>query len=75
MEAYRTAECPVSLINADSVLIVEQFHAAESLHKSGGVLFGTDASKYPAWWTDAISAIHRARNAVEEALEKKRASN
>lgn len=65
---YAISECPVSYITAQSMFILELIDTAQAANKEGGAaLFGPDASKHPAWWVDALSAVAGARAAYERA--------
>ena len=51
-------ECPVSAITEQSLETLMRHRASERVHKaSGGVLYGADASSWPARWYDAVSLI------------------
>lgn len=34
-----------------------QFHANQMAVRSGGTIYGTDAGKWPAWWSDAVEIL------------------
>lgn len=75
---FRNSECPTSYITPQSIWMLELTTANEVIQRSGGggaTMFGPDASKWPAWWVDAVVAIGSAEaawNAAErEALKKK----
>lgn len=70
--AYKTNECPTSLITAQSLWLLEQVRNNESLHETGATAYGPDANKYPAWWIDAIEAVNNARFALEDAIDRAR---
>lgn len=54
MESVATAECPVSLITADSLDWVATYHRSKRL---GVPLYGQDLSAWPAVAVDAIETL------------------
>jgi hypothetical protein len=49
--------CPVSAITQDSLAAVRQFSEARRTQKLGGVLYGTDASLWPARWHETVTLL------------------
>lgn len=67
---FAIKECPVSAITGESLAIVEMAANADVAHDKGGVMFGPDAAKWPAWWADALGVLSVVRRAHEKAFEK-----
>lgn len=67
---FAVRECPVSYITGESLGIVELFAHAEVATDRGGAMFGPDASKWPAWWADALGVLAVVKRAHEKAFEK-----
>jgi hypothetical protein len=62
----RCIECPQSLITEASKFLLTMHYGADSAHKATGAsLFGPNASKWPAWWFDAISVIQSAKSEAD----------
>jgi hypothetical protein len=51
-------ECPVALITAESLELIDQFTRARRVREAtGGVLYGSDSTEWPARWFDAVDLI------------------
>lgn len=56
IEGTALSECPVSFITPESIALVDLVRSSKLAHNvAGAPLFGTDSSKWPAWWIDAVS--------------------
>jgi hypothetical protein len=71
---YAIRECPVSYITGESAALVEMLALAEISHERGGVMFGPDSARWPAWWADAQGVVAVIKRAHEKAFEKAAAS-
>jgi hypothetical protein len=63
-------ECPVALISPESLRLVSQFFEARRVQKLGGVLHGSDGSRWPARWWDAVNLIQLEIEKEESAANK-----
>ena len=71
MEGIGTPECPVSLISAESIALLGEFHSARAARKETGAVYrGEDSGKWPAYWFDAVVTLTDAQveaDAIETA--------
>jgi hypothetical protein len=58
VSGVETAECPVSLITAESLQLLEMVTSSNlTKESSGAALFGPNTSRWPAWWHDAVVVV------------------
>lgn len=62
--------CPVSVITPESIAAVCKFFEARRALKLGGVLYGADASRWPARWWDTVSLLQHEVEREEAAATK-----
>jgi hypothetical protein len=62
--------CPVSVITTDSIAAVRRFAESKRAQKAGGVLYGVDASGWPARWWDTVILLQYEVDREEAAANK-----
>ena len=67
IEGTHINDCPRAYIKPESMHVIEITVAGRIIDSAGGAIFGPNASRWPAWYVDALSVIDHARNAYEEA--------
>lgn len=61
--AVSCPECPAAYITADSLYLIQMDSKARQIHEAhGAALMGADASRWPAWWADAVAEIQLQHN-------------
>jgi hypothetical protein len=62
--------CPVSAIKQESLAAIRQFSEARRTQKLGGVLYGPDASLWPARWHETVTLLQYEIEREEAASKK-----
>lgn len=62
--------CPVSVITPESLSVTRQFFNARRALKMGGALYGSDSSRWPARWFDAVTLLQHEIEREEAAGQK-----
>lgn len=70
LPAYASPDCPVACVTGESMALVEMIGSANVIGENHGAMFGTNASKWPAFWVDALSVVAVVRRAHEQAFQK-----
>jgi hypothetical protein len=64
-----TNECPTSLISADSIRLLSDYHDNRAAHETTGAsLYGLDSGRWPAYYFDAVTTLTYAQREAD-ALE------
>ena len=70
MPDYVSPDCPVACVTGASMALVELIGTSSVVNENKGSLYGSNASKWPAAWVDALSVVAVVRRAHEKAFEK-----